>query len=157
MSEEHHGGCQCGETRYRIDASEVRTLYCCHCTECQRQAASGFGMSMLMPRTAFELTKGKLANWQRIGHSGAVNRANFCPHCGVRIFHDGGEGTEQISLKAGTLDDTSELAPIGHIWTKSAQGWMDFADDALVYETQPDDDNAALNAAYAAARAKSAN
>jgi hypothetical protein len=27
-------------------------------------------------------------------------------------------------IKAGTLDDTSSLAPTVHLWTQSAQDWM---------------------------------
>ena len=41
------GGCQCGAVRYAISAAPL-TLYCCHCTECQAQSSSAFGMSMLV-------------------------------------------------------------------------------------------------------------
>ena len=106
MPEPWTGGCQCGAVRYEIEPLEVLTLYCCHCRECQRQAASGFGMSMLLRRRGFRLLRGALRNWSRPADSGGVNCANFCPSCGVRIFHEGGEGSAVISLKAGSLDDT---------------------------------------------------
>lgn len=131
------GGCQCGFIRYRIDSERISTLYCCHCTECQRQSASGFAMSMKMPRAAFELVSGELAHWQRTAESGRVNRANFCPRCGCRIYHDGGDGSPRVSLKAGSLDDTSVLDPIGHIWTDSAQPWVTFADQGVCFRRQP--------------------
>ena len=76
------GGCQCGYIRYRIDPARILTLYCCHCTECQRQSSSAFGMSMKLPRAAFELMSGELARWQRVADSGDLNRASFCPRCG---------------------------------------------------------------------------
>ncbi len=147
MPEPWTGGCQCGAVRYEIEPLEVLTLYCCHCRECQRQAASGFGMSMLLRRRGFRLLRGALRNWSRPADSGGVNRANFCPSCGVRIFHEGGEGSAVISLKAGSLDDTGRLRPVGHIWTRSAQPWVHLAAGMLRYEGQPDTDDA-LIAAY---------
>jgi hypothetical protein len=42
----------------------------------------------------------------------------------------------QISIKAGTLDDTSWLKPQVHLWTKSRQPWVIIPDDADAYETQ---------------------
>jgi len=147
MTEPWTGGCQCGAVRYEIDPDEVLTLYCCHCRECQRQAASGFGMSMRLKRTGFRLLQGSLANWARGTFRGTTNRANFCPSCGVRIFHDEGESSTEISLKAGSLDDTTRLRPVGRIWTRSAQPWVRLDDDMLCYEEQPETDDA-LYAAY---------
>jgi hypothetical protein len=141
------GGCQCGEIRYEIASRRVLTLVCCHCRECQRQSASAFGMSMIMPRSALTLLHGTPKTWQRRSDRGTVNRAHFCPTCGVRIFHDGGDASAEISLKAGTLDDTGVLEPVGQIWIKRAQPWLRLPDDALIYEGEPEsDDN--LHAAY---------
>jgi hypothetical protein len=46
------GGCQCGRVRYRVEG-EPLTLGICHCTECQRQSGSAFGMSMVTPKGQF--------------------------------------------------------------------------------------------------------
>ena len=132
------GGCQCGALRYEIPAAEILTLYCCHCRECQRQASSGFGMSMWLPRGAFRLTQGKLANWQRGTDSGNINRARFCPDCGVRIYHDAGAESPTISLKAGSLDDTAWLRPFGHIWVSRAQPWVRLDKSLLIYDREPE-------------------
>ena len=40
-----NGGCQCGQIRYEVSGEPI-VLYRCHCTECQRQSGSAFGMSM---------------------------------------------------------------------------------------------------------------
>ena len=42
-----NGGCQCGKIRYRLIA-EPLMLYICHCSDCQKQSASAFGMSLRM-------------------------------------------------------------------------------------------------------------
>ncbi|MGI9355136.1 MAG: GFA family protein, partial [Rhizobiaceae bacterium] len=57
------GGCQCGKLRYRVTAQPA-TLYCCHCTECQAQSSSAFGMSLRVPSGAVEID-GKSAYYFR--------------------------------------------------------------------------------------------
>ena len=42
-------------------------------------------------------------------------------------------------VRAGTLDDTSWIVPTAHIWTASAQPWVKFAEDDVLFEGQPQD------------------
>jgi hypothetical protein len=58
----------------------------------------------------------------------------FCPECGVRIYHALKSVPDLVSLKPGTLDDTSWLRPSIFIWTKSAQGWVTIPEGAKAYE-----------------------
>lgn len=44
-----------------------------------------------------------------------------------------------ISIKPGTLDDTSSLVPIAHIWLDSAQSWSRVSDGCLQYPGNPED------------------
>jgi hypothetical protein len=68
---------------------------------------------------------------------GHTKRHGRCPECGCCIW---GEITPEIlALQAGTLDDTSWLKPIAHIWTSSAQPWFDIPTDVLLYEREPED------------------
>ncbi len=46
---------------------------------------------------------------------------------------------EVLALQPGTLDVTSWLEPVAHIWTSSAQPWVEIPTDVLVYEKQPED------------------
>ena len=131
------GGCQCGRVRYVLNAPPI-TLYCCHCTECQRQSSSAFGMSMRLRMEDVEVT-GELARYSRKGVSGGALLCDFCPHCGVRLFHRRENYGTHASLKAGSLDDTSWLVPAGHIWTGSKQKWVVIPTGDLIYEGQPDD------------------
>jgi len=147
MTATEPGGCQCGAVRYEIDRAAILTLYCCHCRECQRQSASGFGLSMKAERTGFRLIKGALSAWQRPTDRGGITRMRFCPACGVRICHDAGADSDMVSLKAGTLDDTAWLRPVGHIWVKRAQPWVALDPDLLIYDGQPETYDA-LIAAY---------
>ena len=131
------GGCQCLKVRYTLKAAPL-TLYCCHCTECQRQSASAFGMSMRVRREDVEVA-GKMASIARQGASGSLLIGEFCPACGVRLFHRRDAFAMHVSLKAGTLDDTSWLVPVGHIWTGSKQQWVLIGRNGLNYPGQPGD------------------
>ena len=59
MNHSLEGSCQCGEVHYQIKG-EPLVLYRCHCTECQKQSGSGFGMSMWVRNDDFEILRGSL-------------------------------------------------------------------------------------------------
>ena len=132
------GGCQCGKVRYALKAPPL-TLYCCHCTECQRQSASAFGMSMRVRSEDVEVTGGMARYVRSETASGSALLGDFCPSCGVRLFHRRDAYGSDVSLKAGSLDDTSWLVPAGHIWTGSKQTWVVISEVELDYPGQPED------------------
>lgn len=133
------GRCQCGQLSYRITRAPW-TLYCCHCTECQRQSSSAFGMSLRCAASSVEWQGEAAARIRDEGAPSAVEGL-FCPHCGSRILHRGRNhdaGNADVSIKAGTLDDTSWLRPVGHIWLRSKQAWFEPDPALLNYESQPE-------------------
>lgn len=132
------GACQCQAVAYEIRA-EPKTLYACHCTECQRQSASAFSLSMVVPREAVVVTQGTPKQWRRVHESGRVIYCLYCGDCGVRLWHNPERNPQVTILKPGTLDDTSWLVPVGHIWTRSAQPWFEIPQDSVNYEVQPPD------------------
>lgn len=138
------GGCQCGAVRYSITGRPL-TLYCCHCSECQRQSSSAFGMSLRIRRADVEIDEETMVFRTRDKGKPTEAQCRFCPQCGVRIMHHRAE-SDTITIKAGTLDDCSWLRPVGHIWTASAQPWMPIADDLLNYERQPENYDALIAA-----------
>lgn len=138
MAIRYTGKCQCGEVSYEI-CGEPLTLYICHCKECQKQSSSAFGMSLTVPRQALVILTGKPKTWVRKSDSGSTVTCLFCENCGTRLFHDRSYNQETINVKAGTLDDTSWLQPIGNMWTRSAQPWVNISKDMLNFEEQPED------------------
>jgi hypothetical protein len=114
------GGCQCGFVRYRVER-EPLGLAVCHCRECQRQSGSAFGISLAVPDGAFQLVSGALKTFEVKCDSGRIKTCAFCPECGTRIFH---QTVGDMSVKAGTLDDTSWLRPDSHYWTTRKQSWV---------------------------------
>lgn len=139
------GGCQCGAVRYSLNSLPV-VFYACHCTECQKQSSSAFGESFRVRRKDLTVT-GTLATFERPSASGPLT-GEFCTQCGTRLFHRRGKYSETLNIKAGSLDDASWLHPAGHIWTKSKQPWVILPEDALTYDRQPEDNDAALIAKW---------
>jgi hypothetical protein len=46
---------------------------------------------------------------------------------------------EIVTLKAGTLDDITAVAPVAHLWVKRKQPWEQLSADVPSYATQPAD------------------
>lgn len=133
------GGCQCGNIRYQLHG-DARMLYACHCTDCQKQSSSAFGMSLIVDPDQIEITQGedRLRHWETRGDNGGIKRCAFCPDCGSRIYHGGGD---YVSVKGGSLDETGDLHPVAHIWLRSAQPWISIdPEQFLCFEREPDDD-----------------
>jgi hypothetical protein len=138
VSAPYAGGCLCGAIRYRLTA-EPLTLYACHCTDCQRQSGASFNLSMLVQRPALELLRGEPARYGVDLAGGRRWEGLFCHACSVRLWSEPPKVPQVSTLRPGTLDDTSWLRPVGHIWTRSAQPWVRIPEDTLNYEAQPPD------------------
>jgi hypothetical protein len=72
----------------------------------------------------------------RIADSGNEVTGVFCQECGVRIYHVLQSAPDVVSLKPGTLDDTSWLRPELFIWMKNAQGWVPVPNSVKTLERQ---------------------
>lgn len=133
------GGCQCGAIRYELKAPPA-LIYACHCTHCQSQSGSAFGMAAMMRHGDLQITQGEPAAFEQVTGGGRKRLCWFCRDCGTRLVHTpfGPIGELYRNLKPGTLDDTSWVRPSVHFWTRSAQSWVRFADTDLVFETQTD-------------------
>ena len=136
MGEAKTGRCQCGAVKYQL-TGEPLALGVCHCSECQRQSGSAFGMSLIVPAESFDLVQGELKTFTRKADSGATVECSFCPTCGTRIHHRPAAMAGTVNIKPGTLDDTSWLSPDIHIWTGSKQPWVPISDEVPCIEGQP--------------------
>jgi hypothetical protein len=137
------GGCNCGKVRYRI-TKEPLTVYVCHCHLCQKRTGSAFSMQVVFPADAFELMAGEPIKRDRILPDGKSNVSLVCPLCFSRISTRR-EDFLTVSIRAGTLDDTSWLKPVAQLWTSSAQPWA-IVPGILSFEEQPADFTVLLSA-----------
>ena len=127
------GGCLCGQVRYTMSA-DPQMCVTCHCKNCQKQAGSALSIIIGVAEDAVEYT-GEVKTYDDTGDSGATVRRQFCPECGSPVFTRL-EMPGLMFIKAGTLDDTSELQPALHCYTKSKQNWVDLG-EIPGFETVP--------------------
>lgn len=128
------GGCLCGNVRYEIDAEPQMTLVC-HCKNCQRQAGSMASIIVGVPEGSVACD-GEVKTFADKGESGNAVDRQFCPDCGSPVFSIVEAAPGMIFVKAGTLDDTSDIAPTMHIFTKSKQDWVELG-SVPGFETVP--------------------
>lgn len=130
------GGCLCGAVRYRVAWPPLMMLTC-SCSNCQKQSGSALSVVGACRRDDLVLD-GELTTFTDRGDSGNAVYRKFCGQCGSPVLTDtpGAQEQDIIFFKAGTLDLTADLAPATHVWTKSAQNWMVFADGAVTLPEQ---------------------
>lgn len=131
------GGCQCGAVRYEFSGSPIE-VYVCHCTECRKQSASAFGISVIVPSKQVRLSKGSLQAWTRRADSGGSIQCFFCPDCGTRVWHGNRETEAAISIKGGSLDCPPDISTANHIWTRSKLPGVLIPDGVTQYPGEPD-------------------
>ena len=79
------GGCLCGDIRYEVTGSPQR-VFICHCTDCQQQSGSAFGMSLVVNEEDFHLTQGKPKTITSKSAAGRDKLGAFCPQC-LSLIH----------------------------------------------------------------------
>ena len=132
------GGCLCGDVRYRLLEDPIG-LHACHCPNCQTRTGSAFGMTMVAHAKSAEILEGELKMHSFTTRDGLDKRTRCCPNCATCVWGEIGD-TGLIALQPGTLDDTTWLEPIAHIFASCAQPWIVPSMGVLVYERQPEDD-----------------
>jgi hypothetical protein len=109
----------------------------CHCKHCQRQAGSAFSVIAAVPHRGLT-TEGTLTRFEDGSASGNPVYRKFCGSCGSPVFTETPSADAQgiIFIKAGTLDDVTDLVPTTHYWTSSAQNWVVHPDGATLLPEQ---------------------
>ena len=116
-----NGGCLCGSVRYTVTAPP-KSVSLCHCRSCRKQSGSNRSMNWLVSMDDHVIT-GELSTYQDTGDSGRPVLRQFCGRCGspIRTLAEVLPGL--AVLKAGTLDETPDLAPNYALYTVRAAGW----------------------------------
>jgi hypothetical protein len=130
------GGCQCGNIRYEFNGTPVRQVVC-HCTDCQCQSGSAFGMTLVVREDDFKIKSGEVNLYHSTSEEGRKKLGAFCPDCGTRVYHQPQWRPGMVSIKPGTLDDASWFKPQMHIWTKSKLPWVIIPEGIETHEAQP--------------------
>ena len=139
------GGCLCGAVRYEVVTSPI-ALFCCHCTECQTTSGSSFVLALRVPYRGVTVTKGEAKLYVRPEADGQKRNVARCPNCLTALWSEALSLPQYHTVYAGTLDDSSALRPVAHIWTQDTQPWISLADDVLKYPQNPPDMSAIAEA-----------
>jgi len=132
------GGCACGAVRYRL-LEDPLGLHVCHCTDCQTTTGTAFILSAPTRRRSLELVQGEPQLVEFETASRITQRNRSCVDCCTRLWSEGRSLPEFVTLRPGTLDETSWLSPVAHIWTVSKQPWVEIPEGVLRYERGVDD------------------
>src|SRR6185295_8186482 len=93
---------------------------------------------MMVPRTALTVIAGTAGAYDVPASHGGRRRGVFCACCATRLWVEPALVPHVSVLRPGTLDDTTWVRPVAHIWVRSAQPWVTIPPDELVFETQPE-------------------
>ena len=118
------GRCLCGNISYVLDGEPLATAVC-HCSHCQRQGGSAFSVNLIAMNSQMTVS-GDLAAYDEMGEKGdqVYVRRRFCSSCGSPILSEIMLSEGVIAVKAGTLDDTSDVKPTVEAWCVDRQPWV---------------------------------
>jgi len=130
------GRCLCGNVSYELEGDLLATAVC-HCEHCQRQSGAAFSTNLIAQADQLKVT-GNLALYEDRGRTGdaVYVRRRFCGDCGSPIVSEVMEPAGMIAVKAGTLDDTSEVQPTIQAWCVDKQPWVDLGDEMTDMERE---------------------
>ena len=139
------GGCLCGSVRYEILAEPI-TLYACHCRDCQTVSGASFVLAMRVPSNGIRVKHGAPKEYERPRLNGQSKNIFRCPDCLTALWGAKIKSPQYLTVYAGTLEKSSDMHPVAHIWTCEAQPWILFPDGILKYEQGPSDDRVLADA-----------
>ena len=108
------GSCLCGAVKYEVHGA-LRPVIACHCIQCRKQ--TGTYMSATAAADAdFKFTETRGLKWYR---ASAEAQRGFCGECGSALLWKR-DGSDSISITAGSIDGPTGVALEGHIFCESA-------------------------------------
>ncbi len=115
------GSCLCGAVRYEASAEPVFSGHC-YCTDCQKETGGGHLTIAAVPDSTVKIT-GPTSMFSKLGASGQPTERTFCSKCGSTLLSRPRAIAGMTLLRAGTLDNPSQITPGMSIYTSRAQTW----------------------------------
>ena len=123
-SKNQSGGCLCGAVRYEVEGP-LRGVVNCYCSMCQRLHGAS-GAHSKADKSRISIVEGRGLKWFA---SSDQARRGFCSECGSNLFW---EPVDQpgMGIVAGSLDQPTHLATIGHIFVAEKADFVEITGDA---------------------------
>ena len=122
------GRCLCGTITYEISGDVIATAVC-HCDHCQRQSGGAFSVNLIALESQLAV-QGELTTYGDPGNdeTGTIHvERRFCGSCGSPIVSRILNGSGVVAIKAGTLDDKTDVSPNVQAWCVDRQPWVDLS------------------------------
>lgn len=109
---------------YELTGDPIATAVC-HCDHCQRQSGGAFSVNVVAHESQLRVS-GELQAYEETGERGddVYVRRRFCGSCGSPIVSELAKTEGVVAVKAGTLDDRSEVSPSVEVWCVDRQPWV---------------------------------
>jgi hypothetical protein len=130
------GHCLCGSVTFEFTGEPVATAVC-HCDHCQRQNGGAFSVNLIMHESQLTIN-GTLSTYEDRGENGdaVYVRRRFCPGCGASIVSELAQRDGIVAVKAGVLDDKSQVKPSVEVWCVDRQPWVSLPGMAVSLERE---------------------
>ena len=125
------GGCLCGGVRYQL-TGQCRDIINCHCENCRRTHGN-FAAYTSVQQSELKFTRQHTLQWYHDESPDTFR--GFCNCCGASLFWDARDSRGQISVAAGSLDDSRELKTIGHVFVSEAGKYYEINDALPRFQT----------------------
>lgn len=114
----------CGSVTFEFTGDPVATAVC-HCDHCQRQSGGAFSVNLMMHESQLTIN-GNLSTYEDRGENGdaVYVRRRFCPSCGSSVVSELAQRDGIVAVKAGLLDDKSQVKPAVEVWCVDRQPWV---------------------------------
>ncbi|KAJ4396840.1 hypothetical protein N0V93_001062 [Gnomoniopsis smithogilvyi] len=149
------GGCCCGYVRYRLEQAPI-AVHCCHCTSCQRETGSAFGINVIIEATNLtrlpsapatipaqagapnifppagpalsSSSSPELIRAQIPQESGEAQNVTHCPKCFTAVWTEYSVGPAVRFVRQGTLDRAWLVQPDLHLYVRSKRDFITLED-----------------------------
>jgi hypothetical protein len=115
------GSCLCGAVQYESSAEPAFSGHC-YCVDCQKETGGGHVTIAAVPDATVRIT-GPTSAFSKKGASGQTIERTFCSQCGSTLFSRPRAMAGMTMLRAGTLDNPSQISPRMSIYVSRAQAW----------------------------------
>ncbi|MCJ8191883.1 GFA family protein [Sphingomicrobium aestuariivivum] len=126
------GRCACGKVEVEVTGAPIIT-HACHCSYCQRESGSAFGLNCLYEAGRVAIT-GPVETVVTGSESGKDQWILRCKHCHVAVSGHYHHTREKIHfVRAGVLGDRT-VRPDCHIHASAKMDWVGLDPDIPAFE-----------------------
>jgi hypothetical protein len=111
------GHCLCGAIHFNAD-TDIKLMANCHCSDCRAATGAAYGTLVFVDSESLNIS-GEVKTFKHKADSGSDMEKLFCPNCGSQLFGRNSNRPGAVSIRAGVLDQTSEIKPAVNVYLDS--------------------------------------